>query len=304
MAIGSTVNANAPVVVTLNGPLVVPRGVVTTTGPVVAAIGTVVVILWAVAVRTSALAPLNATAIGPGTKPSPAIVTSVPAVPLAGTIAVSAGASTTRKPRVAGAMASLPARSRAFTSKVCCASARPVTVTLVAEANALQAPPSRRQAKVSSAAVVSASVAANVNVAVVSATSPTGPLVIIVSGGVLSTTIVRVTTGDSFPAPSMAIADTVCAPSASSVVSQTPTAVSVVAGGTGSSVADSGRPAAFSLTLMTPLPSSRAIPDTFTIPCTCAPASGTAKPTVGGRSSCFSCAVAATEVSPSPPRPV
>ena len=67
---GRTVKANPPVVVTLNVPLVVPRGVVTTTRPLVAGIGTVVVMLCAVAVRTSALAPLNATAIGPGAKPS------------------------------------------------------------------------------------------------------------------------------------------------------------------------------------------------------------------------------------------
>ena len=253
---GRTVKANPPVVVTLNVPLVVPRGVVTTTRPLVAGIGTVVVMLCAVAVRTSALAPLNATAIGPGAKPSPAMVTSVPAVPLDGTIAVSAGARTTRKVRAAGATSSLPARSRALTSKLWSASTRPLSVTLVADANVLQAPPSRRQAKVRSAGVVIASLPANVNVAVVTAMSPPGPPVMMVSGGVLSTTIARVTTGDSFPAASVAITDNVCAPSASVVVSQTPEAVSVVAGGTRSSVVDRGRPAAFSLTLTTPLPSS------------------------------------------------
>src|SRR5947208_1739405 len=177
---GRTVKANPPVVVTLNVPLVVPRGVVTTTRPLVAGIGTVVVMLCAVAVRTSA----------------------------------------------------------------------------VAERNVLRAPPSRRQAKARSAGVVIASLPANVNVAVVTAMSPPGPPVMIVSGGVLSTTIARVTTGDSFPAASVAITDNVCAPSASVVVSQTPEAVSVVAGGARSSVVDRGRPAAFSLTLTTPLPSS------------------------------------------------
>src|SRR5207237_25339 len=89
-----------------------------------------------------------------------------------------------------------------------------------------------------------------------------GPPVMIVSGAVLSTTIARVTTGDSFAVASVAITDNVCAPSASVVVSQTAEAVSVVAGGTRSSVVDRGRPAAFSLTLTTPLPAASARPET------------------------------------------
>ena len=66
---GNAVKPKSPVVLTVNRPLAAPRGVVTTIGPLVALIGTVVVTPASVAVRTSAGTPLKATATGPAEKP-------------------------------------------------------------------------------------------------------------------------------------------------------------------------------------------------------------------------------------------
>src|SRR5882724_2897345 len=239
-AAGSAVKRKSPAVLTVNAPLAVPRGVVTTTGPVVAPIGTVVVMPSVVAVRTSARTPLKATATGPSEKLLPDSVTNVPATPLDGTMAVIAGLSTTRKARRAGERSSLPARSRAFTSKTCWPSARPVSVTLVAGANALQAPPASRQENVRSAGVVIASLPVKMNVALTTALSPSGPLVIVVSGAVLSTITERAIAVDSLPATSVTFTDRVCAPSVAVVVSQAASAVTVGAGAAGLSVTESG----------------------------------------------------------------
>src|SRR3989338_2726423 len=67
--------------------------------------------------------------------------------PSAGAIEVITGPRRTVKLWLAGVGSSLPARSRAFTSKVWAPSARFVMVAVVALAKADQAPPSRRQAK-------------------------------------------------------------------------------------------------------------------------------------------------------------
>ena len=64
-------------------------------------------------------------------------------------------------------------------------------MALVTAANGVKAPPSSRQAKASPAAGLRLSVPANVNVAEGSLTVSTGPPVICVSGGVLSTITVR-----------------------------------------------------------------------------------------------------------------
>ena len=150
-------------------------------------------------------------------------------------MAVITGPDTIRKARRAGVRSSLPARSRAFTSKTCWPSARSVSVTLVTGAKALQAPPSSRQETVRSADAVIASLPLNVNVARVTALSPSGPVMMAVSGAVLSTMTKRVTPVDSFPTRSVAFTDSVCAPSLVVLVSQTAEAETVAAGGTGAS---------------------------------------------------------------------
>src|SRR5258705_395798 len=72
------------------------------------------------------------------------------------------------------------------------------------------------------------------------ARSPSGPLVIVVSGAVLSTITERAVAVDSLPATSVTFTDRVCAPSAAVVVSQTASAVTIVAGAAGLSVTESG----------------------------------------------------------------
>ena len=64
-------------------------------------------------------------------------------------------------------------------------------MALVAAVNGVKAPPSSRQANVSPASGLRLSVPVNVNVADGSLTASTGPPVICVSGGVLSTITVR-----------------------------------------------------------------------------------------------------------------
>src|SRR5262249_54260947 len=214
-----------------------------------------VTMLLLVAVRTRAGTPLKLTATGAGVKPAPEIVTTVPGGPLDGARTVITGLTMTVNVRRAGVGSSLPARSRAFTSNACEPSPSSPSVTLVVEANELQVPPSSRQANSRSACAVIASLPVNVNVVCAAAISPSGPLAMIGSGGVLSAMIERPTTVDSLPAASVAWADSVCAPSSAVVVSQAAEAVTVDAGGAGSSVVESNRPDARSITSATPLPS-------------------------------------------------
>src|SRR5438552_13878563 len=128
---GAAVRVKSPVVSTVNVRLAVPRLVVTTSGPVVAPIGTVVVIWVAVTVRTTAARPLNVTVVEPGSKFVPAIVTNVPTGPLAGSTLVIDGPNRTVKVRVAGVRSSFAGRWIAFTSDVCGPSVSPVTVAAV-----------------------------------------------------------------------------------------------------------------------------------------------------------------------------
>jgi len=72
---GAAVSVKSPFVVTAKVVLALPRLVVTVSGPVVAPIGTVVVIAVALLVRSTARRPLKVTAVAPGSKFVPVIVT-------------------------------------------------------------------------------------------------------------------------------------------------------------------------------------------------------------------------------------
>src|SRR5215470_3785370 len=96
------VTPKSPVVVTVKARLDMPRAVDTTTGPVIAPIGTVVTMLLLVAVRTRAGTPLKLTATGAGVKPAPEIVTTVPGGPLDGARTVITGLTMTVNVRRAG----------------------------------------------------------------------------------------------------------------------------------------------------------------------------------------------------------
>src|SRR5256712_614643 len=298
---GLALSANSPVSVTVNVRLSLPRGLVTTSGPVVAPIGTVVVIVVAETERTTAGSPLNVTVVGPGSKWAPLIVTKVPIVPLDGETSLIAGPSSTPNVRLAGVGSSLPARSRAFTSKVCDVSLSPPTVAVVAAENALHGPPSSRQAKSRSAVGVRLSEPVNVNVALAMEITPVGPPVIIVSGGVLSTMTDRVRGALSLPARSVAVTRSVWGPSGALVVFHVAVAVIGEPGGAGDSAGVSGWPAALGVMLATPLPGSVAVAVTVTGPLTKAPEGGAWKARPGAMSSCVMCPVAADEVRPSPP---
>lgn len=86
-----------PVVATAKAQLAVPREVVTVREPVVAPMGTVVVIAVVVMVRRTAATPLMATRVAPGSNRAPVIVTYVPTGPLAGSTAVIAAPRATLK---------------------------------------------------------------------------------------------------------------------------------------------------------------------------------------------------------------
>lgn len=111
---------------------------------------------------------------------------------------------------VAGVGSMLPAVSRARTVNVCPPSARPLYAW--GDEQGPKEAPSRAHSN------VAASVAVNSNVAELDATVPLGPDVIVVSGGVLSTTQVRLAgVGSGAPAPSIALTWKLCAPSPSPV---------------------------------------------------------------------------------------
>src|SRR5262249_56901901 len=100
----------------------------------------------------------------------------------------------------------------------------------------LHAAPSSRHANIRSAGAVIASLPANANVASAVRSSPSGPLVMTVSGAVLSTMIERGTLADSLPAASVASTATICAPSNPPALSHIADALTVEAGGAGSTV--------------------------------------------------------------------
>src|SRR5439155_23910442 len=102
----------------VNARVAVPRGVVSVNGPVAVPIGTVVVTVVGVTVRTTAATPLNEAWVVPHSKPSPVIVTNVPIEPEDGFTDVIVGPKLTRNVCVVGVGSSLPARSLAFTSNV------------------------------------------------------------------------------------------------------------------------------------------------------------------------------------------
>ena len=86
---GFTVRLKSWLVVTVKFRLALPRdNEVTVSGPLVAAVGTVVVIVPAVIVRTTAEVPLNVTRVAPGSKLLPEIVTRVPITPRGGSTSV------------------------------------------------------------------------------------------------------------------------------------------------------------------------------------------------------------------------
>jgi hypothetical protein len=187
-AAGVAASEKSAVGVTVNGWVAVPRDEATVRGPVTAPIGTVVVIVAGVTVRTEAATPLKVT-VAPGSKLRPVMVTTAPMEPLAGVTAVIAGPKSTVNVRVAGVGSSLPARSAALTAKVCTPSVRCGSAALVCAEDGLQAPPSRRQANTRLPAGVRLSSPANV---MITAASSGSPPVMRVSGGVLSTTTARV----------------------------------------------------------------------------------------------------------------
>src|SRR3990170_5632176 len=156
--------------------------------------------------------------------------------PPTGSTLVIDGPKRTVKLAAAGVGSSFPARSRAFTSKVWLPSGRPVSVAVVAGLKRVHAPPSSRQAKRRSVTGGRLSVPLKPSVRVAVFTSPGGALVIAVSGGVLSTITTRVVVA-VLPAASVAVAPSVCEPSATDVVSQVAATLTLDAGGGGVTVA-------------------------------------------------------------------
>src|SRR3989454_11180709 len=200
--------------------------------PVAAPIGTVVVMTVGEIIRIAAANPLKLTVVAPGSKFTPVIVTSVPIVPPDGETSAIDGPKRTLKVRAAGVGSSLPARSRAFTSKVCAPSVRAESAAVVASLSALHALPSSRQPNARPPAGVRLSMPVNEKVAMATAIAPLGPLVIVVSGGVLSMMTTRVAVR-GLPARSVALAPSVWLPSATVEVSQAAAIESGEAGGAG-----------------------------------------------------------------------
>src|SRR2546427_4192680 len=183
-------------------------------------------------IRLAAANPVKLTVVRLGWKCPPVTVTSGPIVPPDGETSAIDGPKRTLKVRAAGVGSSLPARSRAFTSKVCAPSVRPESAAVVASLNAVHAPPSSRQPNARPPAGVRLSMPVNEKVAMATAISPLGPLVIVGSGGVLSMMTTRVARR-GLPARSVALAPSVWLPSATVEVSQAAAIESGEAGGAG-----------------------------------------------------------------------
>jgi len=226
-----------------------------------------VVICVAVIVRITAARPLKVTWVVPGSKSVPVIVTRVPAVPLVGLTLVIEGPKSTVKVCAAGVGSSLPARSIAFTWKVCVPTVSPLRVAVVARLNGVNVPPSRRQANWRLATGVRLSVPVKFKVAVGTLITPVGPPVIMVWGGVLSTMTLRVAV-DVVPARSLAVAPSACVPSGTVAVSQVAVAVALGAGSVGVTVVASGWLSTVSVSVATPLPPSLPWAWTPTLKCT------------------------------------
>ena len=283
----------------MNIRLAKPRVVVIRSAPVAAPIGTVVVMTVGEIIRIAAANPLKLTVVAPGSKFTPVIVTSVPIVPPDGETSAIDGPKRTLKVRAAGVGSSLPARSRAFTSKVCAPSVRPESAAVVASLNAVHAPPSSRQPNARPPAGVRLSMPVNEKVAMATAISPLGPLVIVVSGGVLSMMTTRVAVR-GLPARSVALAPSVWLPSATVEVSQAAAIESGEAGGAGVRVATRGCPSTVRPRLATPL-ASVACAWTSAVRRTCAFAGGVVKSSAGGVASWVTVTSVGADVSPSPP---
>src|SRR5436190_781761 len=109
----ATIRGTRPTTVKLWALVAEPAGLVAPIGPDVAPAGT-----WtAKRVVSADTTPANVTCVS-GSNRSPVIVTRVPAGPRAGSTLVMLGGNRTVKVRTAGVGSSLPARSRALTSKV------------------------------------------------------------------------------------------------------------------------------------------------------------------------------------------
>ena len=120
--------------------------------------------------------------------------------------AVSGGVVSTVSARTAGEASTFVAGSVARTSNVCAPSAR---ANVAGELHAANAAPSTRHSNVEPA-----SVAVNANVGVVVFVGPTGPLVIAVSGAIVSTVkVVLAGSGSTLPKSSIAWTANVCVPS-------------------------------------------------------------------------------------------
>src|SRR5258706_15169910 len=134
--------------------------------------------------------------------------------------------------RGAGVGPSLPAGSRAFPRKVGEPAPRPGTLAVPPGPNGVKAPPSTRHANTRAVAGVRLSLPPNENVALVPVTGPSGPPVITVSGGVLSTMTVRAAEAVFWPW-SVAAAVRGWTPSGLPLVSQLALAVMAGARGAG-----------------------------------------------------------------------
>src|SRR4026209_1919791 len=201
---------------------------------------------------TAATIPLTVTPISappdttvPRTSSAPEGTVAPPLGSVIGTCCVD-----TVKLRWAGVWSSLPARSRALTAKPCAPGVNPDSVAVGDPVNPPKGPPSRRHANTSPLAGERLSAPPKVNVALVAAIVSFGPPVICVSGGVLSTMTVRLAgavlralagrVGPVRGAPFVALAASVCTPSAAEVVLQLAVAVTALAGGPGAKLTDSG----------------------------------------------------------------
>ena len=187
----------------------------------------------------------------------------------------------TENTRRAGVGSSLPARSRAFTSKVWEPAPRPGTLAVPPGPKGVKAPPSTRHANTRAVAGVRLSLPPNENIALVPVTGPSGRPVITVSGGVLSTMTVRAAEA-VFWAWSVAAAVRVWTPSGLPLVSQLALAVMAGAGGAGSRVAASARLSARKVRLLTFPVASDAWALTDTAPRRWALTGGARNATAGG----------------------
>ena len=221
-------------------------------------------------------------------------------VPAAGSVIVTLTSPAVK--RRCAAAPSLPARSRALTSKRCEPGTRPDTVTRVAEPNADQCPPSTRHANARLATGVRLSPPVKSNVAA-SGIVADGPPVIRVSGGVLSTMTLWLTSV-RLPARSMATASSVCAPSATPRVFQVAVATADGAGNGGVTPPPSRWAPTPRLRSSSWLRASLAWAATWTAWRTKAPAPGAWKASEGETPSCVSRASAGAEVRPRPAWPV